>query len=68
VSRPVGQDVLGDPTFGTWSRSLDRILADPKFRAWQAAWRRRIAASRRADPLKDGWTTDPLAPSGRWAA
>jgi len=38
----------------------------PGFRSWQRAWRYRIAASRRCEPLGDG-TLDPLAPSGRWA-
>jgi len=52
----------GDPT-----RSLTSVLADPGFRAWQDGWRRRITASRRLLPIDGGWTTDPLAPSGRWA-
>lgn len=44
-------------------RDPDRERA---FRAWQRAWRRRIAFSRRLERLEDG-TVDPLAPSGRWA-
>jgi len=47
-------------------RTLDEILRDPAFRAWQQAWRRRIAFSRRLAPLDDG-TVDPVAPAGRWA-
>lgn len=46
-------------------RSPDDVLADPNFREWQAAWRRRIAFSRRMAPLDDG-VTDPVAPAGRW--
>jgi len=38
----------------------------PGFRSWQRAWRCRIAASRRCEPLDDGGTLDPAAPSGRW--
>lgn len=47
-------------------RTLDEVLRDPAFRAWQAAWRRRIAFSRRLEPAEDG-VVDPVAPAGRWA-
>lgn len=54
-----GQDMAARPVF----RDPDREL---RFRIWQAAWRRRIAYSRRLAPLDNGMV-DPLAPSGRWA-
>lgn len=50
----------------TARRTLDEVVRDPLFRAWQAAWRRRIASSRRLEPLEDV-ATDPFAPSGRWS-
>ena len=41
------------------ARSIDAVLADPRFRAWQAGWRRRIAASWRLPPVDCGHR-DPL--------
>lgn len=53
-----------------YERPRHPIYRDPRkeadFRRWQAAWRRRIAFSRRLEPLEDG-ASDPLAPAGRWA-
>jgi hypothetical protein len=46
-------------------QSVPRGTDDPGFRAWQAAWRRRIECSRRLVPFEDG-TVDPIAVDRWW--